>query len=138
MTSSTSTGEGVTPPAETFGKEDRLLVRRDFLRVQHGGRKVSSPHLVALFSPGRTPRRRMGLVVSTKVGNAVERNRVKRWLREVFRKERGRLPERLDFVIIARSGTPDLSLAKLRVELLDIMRRQGERPASGRPREPRA
>jgi ribonuclease P protein component len=137
VTSSTSTGVGVTPPAETFGKEDRLLVRRDFLRVQHGGRKVSSPHLVALFSPGRTPRRRIGLVVSTKVGNAVERNRVKRWLREVFRKERQRLPERLDLVVIARSGSPDLSLAKIRSELLDIMRRQGDRGTSGKPREPR-
>lgn len=135
MTGPTSTGTGARPPPETFGKADRLLVRRDFLRVQHGGRKVSSPHLVALFSPGRTPRRRIGLVVSTKVGNAVERNRVKRWLRELFRKERARLPERLDFVVIARSGAPDLGFPKIRDEFLDIVRRHGER--GGKAKEPR-
>ena len=90
---------------ERFPKEVRLRRRAEFLKVQETGQKFPSDAFLALVLPnaradGTT---RLGLTVSTKVGNAVVRNRIRRRLRELFRTRRERLPRGLDVVLIART-----------------------------------
>jgi ribonuclease P protein component len=60
---------------------------------------------------------RLGLTVSQKVGGAVRRNRVKRLLREVFRRERGLFPRGAEVVVIAKAGTLIDGFAAVRDEL---------------------
>lgn len=72
--------------AERFPKACRILQRREFLRIQGQGQRVHSRHLVFQFLPGEGPESRLGITVSKKVGNAVVRNRIKRWIREAFRR----------------------------------------------------
>jgi ribonuclease P protein component len=96
--------------SEEFPKSARLRKRREFLAVQGRGTKASGEHLTALARPAAS--QRLGLTVSTKVGNAVERAQVKRWLREVFRKNRALLPV-AEVVLIARPSAKDAGLANL-------------------------
>ncbi|WP_373047609.1 ribonuclease P protein component [Vulgatibacter sp.] len=109
----------------TFPHTQRLLARRDFLRAKARGRKVHTQHLIGLWTPSTVGRRRVGLTVSSKVGNAVVRNQVKRWLREIYRHERDRLPARVDLVLIAKIGAEKAGYHALRAQFLEIARRIG-------------
>jgi ribonuclease P protein component len=63
--------------------------------------------LLALALPQGGERTRVGLTVSTKVGGAVVRARIRRLLRELFRKRRGELPAGIDLVLIARASAAE-------------------------------
>jgi ribonuclease P protein component len=92
--------------SERFPKEVRLRRRAEFLKVQETGQKFPSEAFLALVLPNGRPdgETRLGVTVSTKVGNAVVRNRIRRRLRELFRRRQARLPRGLDLVFIARTG----------------------------------
>lgn len=109
----TAAGEGAERQGETFPKALRLLRRSEFLQVQEGGQKVSSECLLALVKPNRRPYTRLGLTVSSKVGNAVVRVRLRRLLRELFRKRRGQWPAGLDVVLVVRSSAKEVSFAEM-------------------------
>jgi ribonuclease P protein component len=87
--------------AEGFPRSARIRKRADFLRVQQRGKKISAGPLVGLALPAAGPTARLGLTVSSKVGNAVVRARVKRQLRELFRRRRASCRP-VDLVVIAR------------------------------------
>ena len=121
------------------GRRGRLSRSADFDRVYREGRSHASRHLVLYSFPraddaGRDPR--LGVSVGRKVGGAVERNRVKRGLREAFWALAAELPEGYDFVLVARpdagtlvreGGEPSVESA-LR-ELVDSAGLAGSAPA---------
>ena len=84
-------------------RANRLSRSRDFDAVHRRGRSVSSRFLVLYWLPQEEPAEpRIGFAVPRAAGGAVERNRIKRRLREAWRERLGRVPTGRDYVLIAR------------------------------------
>ncbi len=94
-------------------KAARLRRRREFLDVQQRGTRLYVGDVVVLARDAGRDRPRIGITVSSKVANAVGRNRVKRWVREAYRAVQAELPP-VDLVVIARSGAVSMGLAGAR------------------------
>jgi ribonuclease P protein component len=86
------------------------------LALSRGGRRVHTSHFVVLSKNNEKGESRLGITVSARLGKAVVRNRVKRLLREFFRR-RHDIPSHRDFVVIACKGAGQLSLAEVEGEL---------------------
>jgi ribonuclease P protein component len=89
-------------------RPNRLSRSRDFDAVYRHGRSVSSRFLVLYWFPQEEPAEpRFGFSVPRAVGGAVDRNRIKRQLREVWSARLEHVPAGNDYVLIVRPGLPD-------------------------------
>lgn len=112
----------------TFRRAVRLRSRGDFDRVQRGGRRVSTRFLTLVGRPNTLDRDRLGIIASRRIGGAVIRNRAKRRLREVFRRQqpdlaaaRGDRP--LDVVAIARHELLDAPFSAVEADFCAALRK---------------
>jgi ribonuclease P protein component len=92
--------------SESFGAADRVRRRGEYRRIQTRGTKVHSRRFLWMVHPSLVgaDHARLGVVVTKKLGSAVRRNRIKRVLREVFRRHRELFPSASDVVAIAKHG----------------------------------
>jgi ribonuclease P protein component len=111
-------------------KAARLRRRREFLAVQQQGTRVHAGDVVVLALDTGAGGPRIGITVSSKIASAVERNRVKRWVREAFRAMRTDLPA-VDFVVIGRPPSLSMGVEGARRALASAAARVGR--AGGRP-----
>jgi ribonuclease P protein component len=113
----------------------RLSRSAEFERVYRHGRSVANRQLVLYTFPNAsTARPRLGLSVSRKVGGAVQRNKVKRLLREAFAQAEGELIAGQDVVVVARPPAGELAeregLAGLDAALAELIGKAGLRVAA--------
>jgi ribonuclease P protein component len=111
-----------------FPKQARLRKRPEFLSLSRWGRKIYAPHFLIITKPNERGEARLGVTVSSKVGSAVVRNRVKRLLRECFRRYRHQIVPSQDVLIIARKSAVNLSWHEVESEIRDrLIENRGHR-----------
>jgi len=101
----------------------RLLKAGDFAALKGKSKRISVRHFVAEFSPNDQTTCRLGQAVSRRVSKrAVDRNRIKRLVRESYRHARSSLPT-LDILLIARSSAVQTPSSDLRDDLTVLWNR---------------
>ena len=90
----------------------------EFRRIYRKGRSAVSPCMVVYCQKNRQGRSRLGVTVSTKLGHAVVRNRVRRRLREIYRLNAPSLCQGFDLVVVARGRAVGCPYRKLEAAFL--------------------
>ena len=125
---------------QSLGPEERLRRRQDYLRAYRTGRRRGGRFATLFFVANQMGIARLGITASRKVGKSVVRQRLKRRVREIYRRweHRRDLPA-LDLVVNLKPGAGEGEFADLRRELEHQLRTllPGEAPGSQRsPRRP--
>jgi ribonuclease P protein component, eubacterial len=113
----------------------RLAKRREFLHVYEAGQKSFSRFCVVFFLENGLAHSRLGVTATRKLGGAVVRNRLKRWTRETYRRQReplGRDSRRLDYVLNVKPGAAQASYLDYSVALQRALQRAGSSDGKSR------
>lgn len=114
------------PRSEALPKQYRLAKRREFVQVYETGRKQFSRYAVLFFVANGLSHSRIGITATKKSGKANVRNRLKRWTREVYRRQREPLgldAQSLDIVINVKPNAADTSFQDYSRELARALER---------------
>lgn len=104
-------------------KAYRIKKEREFQTVfQEGSSFANRKFVVYRLPPSEQVHFRVGISVGKKVGNAVMRNRVKRLIRAVLKDIKPQIDPHVDFIVIARPQTSELSYAEIRSNLTHVLK----------------
>lgn len=112
-----------------FPRKLRLAGRSSFLSLRKGGKKTSGRYFYVIINPGEghtiinpgEGHTRIGIAVSRRVGRAVERNRLKRRIREIFRLNPERFPQSGHVLVGCRPGAAGLKYEDIEKELFRLL-----------------
>ena len=114
----------------SFSRELRIRKAADFDRIYKTRNFAADDVLIVNGAANDLPRPRLGLSVSRKVGNAAQRNRWKRLIREAFRLSKADLPPGIDLVVRPqKDAAPEL--AAISASLIALARRVARRASKG-------
>jgi ribonuclease P protein component len=106
----------------TFARASRLRARKLFLDVYERGCRVHSSYFVVFGLKGAAPMSRLGITATKKFGHAVARNRIKRVVREIFRKNRDLSAPPVDVVVNVKISAREPSYDRLEADLVPRLR----------------
>jgi ribonuclease P protein component len=104
----------------------RLQHQRDFARVREQGQRLALGCLIANWHPlpdSMPPK--LGVVTSKRIGNAVERSRARRLLRESFRLHQNEFKQPVELVLVARPSIAGRGFAGVEKDFLTALHRAG-------------
>ena len=108
-----------------FRPAERIRRRAEFKQIYDRGLKVHSRYTTVFFLANALGVGRLGIAATRKIGGAVERNRAKRLIREVFR--RNKLAPGLDVVVVPKRELLDASLSTLETDYRNLVARSRAR-----------
>jgi ribonuclease P protein component len=99
---------------ERLTPRERLRSQKDFISLYKNGSRFRGRYFNLVYRPNPLGFSRLAVVVSKKVGPAVTRNRVKRRIRDLFRRNKGLLAEPMDLIVVTRKEILELGAPELR------------------------
>jgi ribonuclease P protein component len=87
---------------ETLSPQERIRKKKDFSHLYKKGKRYNGKYLNLVYLANDLIFSRMAVIVSAKAGNAVKRNRVKRRIRALFRRNKDLFKSPYDIIVIAR------------------------------------
>jgi ribonuclease P protein component len=99
--------------AESLAPRERIRKKKDFLVLYKKGYRYKGKYFNLIGLSNALPYSRVGVVASRKVGNAVARNRAKRWMRELFRRNKDLFEHPVDLLIVASPAMSEASWREL-------------------------
>lgn len=113
------------PGQHAYPRSERITRRKEYLHMYEQGAKQVGPQFVCYTRRCPGQGRKIGFAVSRKVGAAVVRNRMKRYLREIYRTSRPELAEDVAAVIVARPASTGLDYHECREAVRRLFRAGG-------------
>jgi ribonuclease P protein component len=113
---------------ESYRPQERIRKKSDFTELYKRGRCDRGRYFNLIHLPNDLGHSRMAVVASRKVGNAVQRNRIRRRAKELFRRNKGLLISPRDLLLIAKKDMRDASGEDLSRRYFEALRGLGERP----------
>lgn len=107
-----------------FPREEKLTRSSEFGQLYAEGRAVSS-RLAVLYVMRKGQGRKVGFVVSKRLGKAVVRNRLKRLFREAYRLNKDKIADGVWMVFVVKRGSIGLPFWRIEREVLDLAERAG-------------
>lgn len=120
-----------TEGREQFRPASRILRRADYLETYARGRKSVGRYFVVFQRGNASSKNRLGITVTRKSGGSVTRNRIRRQVRELFRRSSWVAPagpgRGSDFVVNVREGAVDASFEEMKNDLIRLLERVAPR-----------
>ncbi|MBI5885048.1 MAG: ribonuclease P protein component [Deltaproteobacteria bacterium] len=107
--------------SKTFTKKERLLRPEEFTKIKTHGKRRSTRSFNIWLMPNNLTASRLGLAVSARVGGAIIRNRLKRYIREFFRLNKGRISNPTDIMISVKSAQAVTDYSAAAAELESVL-----------------
>ena len=111
--------------AQQFRPDERIRLRAEYQKVYEGGTRFHARLMTLFILPNGRAGARLGIAATRKLGSAVARNRAKRLVREVFR--RNKPAAAYDIVIVPRPEMLSADLADLEADYRSTLRRHARR-----------
>ncbi len=109
--------------SNSFKREERLLNKKDFLKIRKKGIRLLSGSFIIFAHNNNYGFNRLGIAASVRVGNAVRRNRIKRLLREFFRLNKNIFPNSTDIFISVKKEAKIGKLCEVEQELTPVAKK---------------
>jgi len=87
---------------ENFTPQERIRKKKDFLHLYKKGNRYRGKYFILIYLSNELTFSRVAVVASKKLGNAAQRNRAKRWLRTLFRRNKELFQKPFDLIFIPR------------------------------------
>ena len=107
--------------SQSLRPQERIRKKSDFTALYKKGNRYRGRYFNLVYLPNDLTFSRMAVVASKKIGNAVERNKAKRWIRTLFRRNKELLVDPLDLIVITKRDIKEATWLNLQEDYLKAL-----------------